>query len=108
VANDFTTRLLVRIRTLREAQDLSQEAFAEHAGLNTSITKPLRPARKPKFQLPTLIKISEALVLEPWQLLNFDVEPPILAEEQSKYGAKPNSTKATVKPPKRRSSPKRA
>jgi transcriptional regulator with XRE-family HTH domain len=88
VANDFTTRLLVRIRTLREAQSLSQEAFAERAGLKYKHYQAIEAGRKPKFQLPTLIKIAEALGLEPWQLLNFDIEPPILTREPKKSGAK--------------------
>jgi len=88
VANDFTTRLLARIRTLREAQGLSQEAFAELAGLKYKHYQAIEAGRKPKFQLPTLIKIAEALGLKPWQLLNFDVEPPILANAPKKAAAK--------------------
>jgi transcriptional regulator with XRE-family HTH domain len=104
VANDYTTRLLVRIRTLREAQSLSQEAFAERAGLKYKHYQAIEAGRKPKFQLPTLIKIAEALGLEPWQLLKFEVEPLILANEQVKHGSKA----APAKSAKRRSAAKRA
>jgi transcriptional regulator with XRE-family HTH domain len=105
VANDFTTRLLVRIRTLREARGLSQEAFAERAGLKYKHYQAIEAGRKPKFQLPTLIKIAEALGLEPWQLLNFDVELPALAEDQA---TKTTPAKSARKPSKRRSSTKGA
>jgi transcriptional regulator with XRE-family HTH domain len=88
VANDFTKRLLVRIRTLREAQGLSQETFAELAGLKYKHYQAIEAGRKPKFQLPTLIKIAEALDLEPWELLNFDIVPPALADALKKSGAK--------------------
>jgi transcriptional regulator with XRE-family HTH domain len=105
VANDFTTRLLVRIRTLREAQGLSQEAFAELADLKYKHYQAIEAGRKPKFQLPTLIKIAEALGLEPWQLLNFDVELPALDEHQA---PKTTPTKSARKSPKRRSAAKGA
>ena len=88
MANDFTKRLLVRIRTLREAQGLSQETFAELAGLKYKHYQAIEAGRKPKFQLPTLIKVAEALDLEPWELLNFDVEPPVLADKGKPSGAK--------------------
>ena len=88
MANDFTTRLLARIRTLREAQGLSQEAFAELAGLKYKHYQAIEAGRKPKFQLPTLIKIAEALGLKPWQLLNFDIDPPSLANAPKKAAAK--------------------
>jgi transcriptional regulator with XRE-family HTH domain len=79
VANDFTTRLLVRIRTLREAKGLSQEAFAELADLKYKHYQAIEAGRKPKFQIPTLVKIAEAFGLKPWQLLNFDIEPDALS-----------------------------
>lgn len=103
MANDFTTRLLVRIRTLREAKGLSQEAFAELADLKYKHYQAIEAGRKPKFQLPTLIKIAEALDLEPWQLLNFDVELPALAEDQA---TKTTPAKSARKSPKRRSAAK--
>lgn len=88
MANDFTTRLLVRIRKLREAKDLSQEAFAERAGLKYKHYQAIEAGRKPKIQLPTVIKIAAALGLEPWELLNFEINPPALASAPKKGAAK--------------------
>jgi len=85
VANDFVMRLLARIRELREACGLSQEAFAERAGLKYKHYQAVEAGRKPKLQLPTLIKIAKALDLEPWQLLNFEITP-ALGEDPDKRG----------------------
>lgn len=101
MANDFIRRLLARIRTLREARGLSQEAFAERAGLKYKHYQAVEAGRKPKLQLPTLIKIAKALDLEPWELLNFDLAPPAVAEDPGKYGGKASATKGTVKPARR-------
>ena len=88
MANDFIRRLLARIRALREARCLSQEAFAERAGLKYKHYQAIEAGRKPKLQLPTLIKIAKAFELEPWQLLNFDIQPPAVAEDPVKRGSK--------------------
>jgi transcriptional regulator with XRE-family HTH domain len=75
VANDFVMRLLARIKTLREAQGLTQESFAERAGLKYKHYQAIEAGRKPKIQLPTLIKIAEACDMKPHELLNFDLNP---------------------------------
>ena len=84
VVNDFIRRLLVQIRTLREAQGLSQEAFAELAGLKYKHYQAIEAGRKPKFQIPTLVKIAEALGLKPWELLNLDATPVALTTDPAK------------------------
>lgn len=105
MANDFIRRLLARIRSLREAHGLSQEAFAERAGLKYKHYQAIEAGRKPKLQLPTLIKIAKAFDLEPWQLLNFDHLPPVVAEEPEKSGRKATAAKGAAKPAKRRAAP---
>jgi transcriptional regulator with XRE-family HTH domain len=105
VANDFIRRLLARIRALREARGLSQEAFAERAGLKYKHYQAIEAGRKPKLQLPTLIKIAKALDLEPWQLLNFEFQPPAVADDQSEHGSKATAAKGAARPAKRRAAP---
>lgn len=102
MANDFIRRLLARIRALREARGLSQEAFAERAGLKYKHYQAIEAGRKPKLQLPTLIKIAKAFDLEPWQLLNFDIVPPVVAEDPAQYGG---TATAKTRPGKRRVAP---
>jgi transcriptional regulator with XRE-family HTH domain len=82
VANDLITRLLARIRALREARELSQEALAERAGIKYKHYQAIEAGRKPKLQLPTLFKIAKGLEMEPWELLNFDT-PPMVANEDA-------------------------
>ena len=89
MAYDFAKRLLARIRELREARGLSQETFAERAGLKYKHYQAVEAGRKPNIQLPTLVKIAKALELEPWELLNFDLTPPAVAEAPGKGARKP-------------------
>ncbi|MEY4489994.1 MAG: hypothetical protein RIQ79_2502, partial [Verrucomicrobiota bacterium] len=67
---------------------LSQEAFAERAGLKYKHYQAVEAGRKTNIQFATLIKLADALGLEPWQLLNFDVEPASLADQNKKSAVK--------------------
>ena len=104
----MTQRLMARVRDLRQALGLSQEAFAERAGLKYKHYQAVEAGRKTNIQFVTLIKLAKACELEPWELLNFDVEPPVLAEDKTTYGAKTTPAKSAPKSPKRRSSAKGA
>jgi transcriptional regulator with XRE-family HTH domain len=84
VANDTTKRLLARVKALREARGLSQEGFAERAGLQYKHYQAIEAGRKPKIQLPTLEKLAKACDLKLWELLNFDSEP-VLGEDPGGY-----------------------
>ncbi len=99
----MTQRLMARVRKLRLTLGLSQEAFAERAGLKYKHYQAVEAGRKSNIQFVTLVKLAEALGLEPWQLLNFDVEPPTLAADQT---AKTPPSKSARKSPKRRSTTK--
>jgi transcriptional regulator with XRE-family HTH domain len=108
VTNDTAKRLLTRVKVLRKALGLSQEAFAERAGLKYKHYQALEAGRKNEFHFATFEKLAKACGLKPWELLNFDVEPPILAEEQGHYGSKTQASKSTPKSPKRRTPAKGA
>ena len=62
-------RLLQRLRELREAKALSQEAFAERAGISYKWYQAVEAGRKRELRLSTLEKFARAYGLEPWQLL---------------------------------------
>lgn len=81
VANDMAKRLLARVREIREARGLSQESFAERAGLKYKHYQAIEAGRKPNIQFLTLQKLAKACGMELWELLNFDAEPAILAED---------------------------
>lgn len=88
VANDLANRLLARIRQLREAKGLTQEAFAEKAGLAYKYYQHVEAGRRRDIRLSTVEKLAKALDLEPWELLNFDLTPPAVAEAPGKGGRK--------------------
>lgn len=101
-------RLLARVKQLREGRGLSQEAFAEKAGLGYKYYQSVEAGRKRDIRLSSLEKLAKACELEPWELLNFDLPPPAVAEDPGKYGGKVIVGKGKVKSPKGRSGAKGA
>lgn len=108
MTNDTAKRLLTRVKELRKALGLSQEAFAERAGLKYKHYQALEAGRKNEFHFSTFEKLAKACGLKPWELLNFDFEPQIMAEDKAAYGSKTSAAKSTRKSPKRRSPAKGA
>ena len=103
----MANRLLVRIRELRKAKGLTQEAFAEKAGLAYKYYQHVEAGRRRDIRLSTLGKLAKALGLEPWQMLNFDFTPAAVAHDPGKYGGKATPSKGARKPSQRRSVEKR-
>jgi len=101
VTNDTAKQLLTRVKALRKALGLSQEAFAEKAGLKYKHYQALEAGRKNEFHFATFEKLAKACGIEPWELLNFDVEPAALAEDKADYGSKKSPAKSPRKTPKR-------
>ena len=108
MANDTAKRLLARVRALREALGLSQEAFAERAGLKYKHYQAVEAGRKLDFKFSTLEKIAVACGMTLTQLLDFDAAIPEVAEEPGKHRfLNPAvSGKKDRKPVKRRSTGK--
>lgn len=101
MANDTAKRLLARIRELREAHGLTQEAFAERAGLTYKHYQQVEAGRKFDIRLSTLIKMAEGLGLNLRELVDFEAAPQVLAEAKgNEFTA--TSRKAARKPAKRR------
>jgi transcriptional regulator with XRE-family HTH domain len=84
VANETAKRLLARVKEFREANGLSQEAFAERAGLTYKYYQHVEAGRKRDIRLSTLEKLAVACGIELWELLNFDTSPSVLAEDPPK------------------------
>jgi transcriptional regulator with XRE-family HTH domain len=74
----------MRVKTLREGLGLSQEAFAERAGLAYKYYQHVEAGRKRDVRLSTLQKLAKACGLELYELFNFDAETPALAEDPTK------------------------
>lgn len=73
-------RLLARVKQLRESLELTQEQFAERAGLGYKYYQSVEAGRRRDIRLSTLEKLAKACGLELWELLNFD-SPPMVAQE---------------------------
>ena len=61
--------LLRRLRELRDANDLTQEAFAELAGINYKYYQEVEGGRKKELRFSTLEKFAAAYGIELWELL---------------------------------------
>ncbi len=97
MANETAKKLLARVKSLRESRKLSQEAFAEKAGLGYKYYQHVEAGRRRDIRLSTLEKLAQACGLPLPELLDFDREPLALAEEQSEYDANGSSMKAKIK-----------
>lgn len=88
MANDTATRLLARVKEIREARRLSQEAFAEKAGLGYKYYQHIEAGRRRDLRLSTLEKLAKACGFPLAELLNFDTAPALAesppAEETSR------------------------
>jgi transcriptional regulator with XRE-family HTH domain len=61
--------LLRRLRELRKAHDLTQEAFAEFAGFNYKYYQAVEAGRKKELRISTLEKLAAPYGIEVWELL---------------------------------------
>ena len=95
VSNEIVQRLMERVKQLRESLGLTQEAFAERAGLKYKHYQAVEAGRKPNIQFETVLKMARACEVEPWQLLCFEKSALVLAEKQAPYDAGAKRTKPT-------------
>lgn len=75
---------MARLKEVRKALKMSQEKFAERAGLKYKHYQSVEAGRKLNISFETLEKLAKATGLEIWELLNFDSVPAILAEDRAK------------------------
>lgn len=61
--------LLKRLRDLRKAHGLTQEAFAEMAGMSYKYYQAVEAGRKVELRFSTLERLASAYGLEVWELL---------------------------------------
>lgn len=71
---------MTRVKQIRLAQGLTQEKFAEHAGLDYKYYQHVEAGRRPNLGLETLLKLAKGCGLELRQLFDFDGPPMIVAE----------------------------
>jgi transcriptional regulator with XRE-family HTH domain len=63
------TRLMERIKQLRVARGVTQEAFAEEAKISYKYYQAIEAGRKVDLRLSTLERLAHAHELEVWELL---------------------------------------
>ena len=107
MANDTAKRLLARIRELREARGLTQESFAERAGLTYKHYQQVESGRKFDIRLSTLIKMAEGLDLELSELVDLTAPPLAVGEDRPETGFQTTSSKGARRPGKHRPGSKR-
>mgnify|MGYP001544464764 FL=1 len=97
MANDTAKRLIARVKELRETLSLSQEAFAERAGMDYKYYQHVEAGRRRDIRFSTLVKLAKACGLELYELLNFDAEPLVLAEDPAEKALKATPGKGVRK-----------
>jgi transcriptional regulator with XRE-family HTH domain len=70
VKNLTLKRLLDNLKELRNRKRLTQEAFAEHAGMSYKYYQAVETGKKPELRLSTLERLAKAHGLEPHELLS--------------------------------------
>ena len=88
VPNDTAKRLLERVKQFRKSRELSQEAFAEKAGLGYKYYQSIEAGRKRDIRLSTLEKLAKGCGWKLTELLDLDAPPMVLAEEPAKFSHK--------------------
>jgi transcriptional regulator with XRE-family HTH domain len=86
-------RLLARVKSVRESLGLSQEKFAENAGMTYKYYQHVEAGRKRDLRLSTLQKLAHACGVELSELLDFTTDPVGVGEEKPESGSKTSSTK---------------
>ena len=79
-------RLMARVKALRQALGLSQEAFAERAGLKYKHYQAVEAGRKGDIHFATVEKLAKACGLQLQELLDFETMPVALAEDRPEGG----------------------
>lgn len=98
---------MARVKIFRRALGLSQEAFAERAGLKYKHYQAVEAGRKLNLTLATLEKMAKACGLELSELLDFEAEPMAWAEDPAKHEFHPIAGKGTRKSAKAGVKPQR-
>ena len=78
------TRLLARLRELRDRHELTQEAFSEVSGISYKYYQAIEGGRKPDLRLSTLERIAKAYGIQVHELLAPQMPATRLAKLQGK------------------------
>lgn len=77
--------LLGRLKHLRAQAGVTQEAFAEKAGISYKYYQAVEAGRKVDLRLSTLERLARAHGLEAWEMLLPELSLQAVAEQQAKF-----------------------
>ncbi len=83
MANDPAKHLLESVKQWRKSRGLTQEEFAERAGLKYKHYQQLEAGRKMDFHFETFLKLAKACGLDPWELLHPQAMPLAVSEGEN-------------------------
>ena len=82
MAKSTLKQLLTRLRQLRQRHGLSQEAFAEIAGISYKYYQAVEAGRKRELRISTLERLAQAYGIEVYQLLSPALPKTTLAKKR--------------------------
>jgi transcriptional regulator with XRE-family HTH domain len=91
------TDLSKRLRQLRRRHGLTQEQFAEIAGISYKFFQQIESGRKKQIWLDTVERLASGFGLEAWQLLAPD-EPPLTIVASAPKGGRTRQSGKTPRP----------
>jgi len=81
--------VIERVKQWREERGLSQEQYAENAGMDPKHYQHVEALRKVDFRISTLEKLARGCGVQAWELLQPNFEPAVADAKQAKYGSTP-------------------
>jgi transcriptional regulator with XRE-family HTH domain len=72
VESELAKQVIERVKQWREERGLSQEQYAEQAGLDPKHYQHVEALRKVDFRISTLEKLAQGCGVTPWELLQPD------------------------------------
>lgn len=92
--SELAKRLLDQVKRWRDERGLSQEQFAEKAGMDPKHYQHVEARRKTDFRISTLERLAKGCGLAPWQMLHPEIfEAAVEDVPQAKYERSPAARK---------------
>jgi transcriptional regulator with XRE-family HTH domain len=86
-------KVIQRVKQWRLERGLSQEQFAEMAGLDPKHYQHIEAFRKVDYRVSTLEKLAKGCGVKVWELVQPDFDAMVADKDQAKYGPAPTTRK---------------
>lgn len=91
--SELAKQVIERVKQWREERGLSQEQYAESAGMDPKHYQHVEALRKVDFRISTLEKLAKGCGVAAWELLQPDFAPAVADTKQAKYGSHPGAVR---------------